>query len=427
MHTFTDFILEHENDDTNDLLLGKGKWPDIDMEAAAGTIISRRKLKTKVPQWYAVPQLIFPVPLAAEQCSSHEAASYKAGVCSAILSENGIPPESALLADLTGGMGVDSAAFSRICGNVIFNEMNKTLAEAAAYNFGTLGIQNIKIWNSEVSGDNVGEILGGEKPSIIYLDPARRSKDGRKVFLIHDCSPDILSIKDELFRHTSNILLKLSPMADISRAVSELGMVREVHIVAFGGECREMLIWMDKDWKEEYSITVCESGRTFSFRPSEEHKTGEELLADKEDLSAGTGCAGNQAFLFEPGKALMKAGAFNLTGKIFNIRKLGKSTHLYIVAGDQTEKLRKLSGFGKLFEIKEICGLNNRNIRSTGKKYPRCEVSAMNIRMTSDELRKKTGTTSGNGIHLFGAKVDFAENQHGNFIFVTAPMAAKDI
>ena len=161
---FTEFVLEHENDDTARLLLSKGRWKDVDIDLAVNTILSRRKLRDKVPAWYSHAGLVYPAKLSAEQCSSQDTAGYKAGLalrlhrgqaenCShlhrssravSILDapedwNNPLPAPDLHIADLTGGLGVDSWAFSKVAGSVFYNEMDPALAHAARHNFLTLG------------------------------------------------------------------------------------------------------------------------------------------------------------------------------------------------------------------------------------------------------------------------------------------------
>ena len=294
------------------------------------------------------------------------------------------------------------------------------------------------------------KILKDFHPDIVYMDPARRGEGGRKVFLIEDCTPDVLTLKEEIFRFSRHILLKLSPMADISMVCDRLGgCCREVHVVAAGGECKELLVWMDREWNEEYSVHAAElhkngSRALFSFSPSEERIAGQAgndwkgaksiwadrigEWADKERI------ADNKAYLFEPGKALMKAGAYYLVAERFGVHKLGRSTHYYIydtlcrdkqdciISGNEHKEqisVEDLQRFGKVFRIISCSPLDKRSIKAAGKAYPHSEVTARNISMDTDTLRKKTGVTSGDDAHIFGLKSD----SEGALLFITTPLA----
>ena len=415
MEKLTAFVSEHINDDTTRLIMNRAKWPEIDMDLAVNCIESRRKLKGKMQEWYDEPRLVFPRRLSAEQCSSSATGAYKADFAAIIVSG------SFKLADLTGGLGVDNWFFSKKASQVMYCEMLPELCNAAQHNFGVLGADNITVRNVAVSvesgaADEVfrtpGEILSDFCPDIVFMDPARRGEGGKKVFLLEDCLPDILTIKDEIFEHTKHILLKLSPMADITMVCDRLGRkCREVHVVAAGGECKELLVWMDKEWDGDYMIHAVELHKdgelgVFSFAPTEEKAC---------NVAPGK-IPADSLYLFEPGKALMKAGAFNLVAERFGLAKLGKSTHYYIFSGDAQSNLEdglcQLKRHGKVFRIMRLEPLDKRSIKAFGKDFPKAEVTARNIPMDTDTLRKKLGVSSGDDAHIFGLKSD----SHGNLL-----------
>ena len=411
MTELTAFVQEHLNDDVTRLILDRSRWQGIDIELAAACIESRKKLKNKVQEWYANPELVFPIRLSAEQCSSTPTGHYKAEIAARIADKDDFR-----IADLTGGLGVDSWFFSKKASEVLYNEMQIKLCQAAKHNFASLNCHNIQISNEIASAETIDGILSPFKPDIVYLDPARRSESGKKVFLIEECTPDILVLKDKLFSNCRHILLKLSPMADISMVCSRLGSsCREVHVIAAGGECKELLVWMDKEWNDEYSISAVElpaaypssSPGIFTFRMSEEKAGNSELYVPMPQEGA---------FLFEPGKALMKSGCFNLICKTMGVRKIGRSTHFYIT--EDYQQAQRLKEFGKIYNILICSPLNKHVLKETGKLYPHSEVTARNIPMDTDTLRKKIGATSGDDAHIFGLKSD----HQGNILLVTEPL-----
>ena len=415
MEKLTAFVSEHINDDTTRLIMNRAKWPEIDMDLAVNCIESRRKLKGKMQEWCDEPRLVFPRRLSAEQCSSSATGAYKADFASKIVS-------GFKLADLTGGLGVDSWFFSKKASQVMYCEMLPELCKAAQHNFGVLGAGNITVRNVAVSVESGAadevfrtpkEILSDFMPDIVYMDPARRGEGGKKVFLLEDCLPDVLTLKDEIFKFTKHILLKLSPMADITMVCDRLGRTcREVHVVATGGECKELLVWMDKEWDGDYMIHAVELHKdgepgVFSFSPAEE-KACSTVAGKIPEMGM---------YLFEPGKALMKAGAFNLVAERFGLSKLGKSTHYYIFSGELNQDLHgglrdELQRHGKVFRIMRLEMLDKRSIKAFGKDFPKAEVTARNIPMDTDTLRKKLGVTSGDDAHIFGLKSD----HHGNLL-----------
>ena len=403
--SFADFILLHEGDDPVRLLLSRDKLrdlhPDLDIDLAVTTLEVRRKLKNKVPEWYSVPSLIYPFRLSGEQCSSSETAKYKARVirCHSERSEGILK-----IADLTGGMGVDSWAFSAVAGEVLYNEMNEELEKATELNFKELNINNVRFGSRKVEVGKVKEVLNGFEPDVIFLDPARRAEDGRKVFLIEECQPDVVGLLPELFAVCRYVMVKLSPMADIAMACKRLEHVKEVHVVASGGECKELLFVLDREWEGEHSVVVFEGGAVMEI-PDQVGNDGFEVkyeVPKEGDI------------LFEPGKALAKAGAFNLPCERFGMTKLGIHTHLYT-----SETVPEgLEPFGKWFEVLAVRPLNNRTMKEAGKRYPQAEVTARNIPMTSDLLRKKMGCASGGSVHLFGVRLDAGEGA-GNYLIET--------
>ena len=403
--SFADFILLHEGDDPVRLLLSRDKLrdlhPDLDIDLAVTTLEVRRKLKNKVPEWYSVPSLIYPFRLSGEQCSSSETAKYKARVirCHSERSEGILK-----IADLTGGMGVDTWAFSQVAGVVLYNEMNEELEKATELNFKELNINNVRFGSRKVEVGKVKEVLNGFEPDVIFLDPARRAEDGRKVFLIEECQPDVVGLLPELFAVCRYVMVKLSPMADIAMACKRLEHVKEVHVVASGGECKELLFVLDREWEGEHSVVVFEGGAVMEI-PDQVGNDGFEVkyeVPKEGDI------------LFEPGKALAKAGAFNLPCERFGMTKLGIHTHLYT-----SETVPEgLEPFGKWFEVLAVRPLNNRTMKEAGKRYPQAEVTARNIPMTSDLLRKKMGCASGGSVHLFGVRLDAGEGA-GNYLIET--------
>ena len=447
MERLTEFVISHLNDDTSRLILDRGKYPGIDIDLAVSCIESRRKLKGKVQEWYEQDGMIFPLKLSAEQCSSSATGKYKAELAQKIAErsldfarddkeESQDDIKGWTIADLTGGLGVDSWFFSQKASKVVYCEMQEPLCKAATHNYKILNAENIIINNLMVTSESCG-MLAEYAPDIIYMDPARRGEGGKKVFLIEDCTPDVLGLKENLFKISRHLLIKLSPMADITMVCDRLGdTCREVHVVATGGECKELLIWMDRDWHKEATIHAVELNSNtpisaFTFRQSEEKQN---VIVPKEGWHLGgigifpppgrgrgpleewEGANGalcqSDVYLFEPGKALMKAAPYNLIASRFGICKLGKSTHYYIV--DSTQKAEELKLYGKVFVIKEWLSLDKRNIKEVGKKYPKAEVTARNIPMDTDTLRKKLGITSGDNAHIFGLKSD----TEGNLLIV---------
>lgn len=486
MDSFEKFIVENGNADTVRLVMACKEWPvpedaelaELDAKSlTVNTIEGRRRLRKKLPEWVACTGLVYPSSLCAEQCSSSDTARYKASIVQRIFNEyvgtvasmvgdpcrttgsatkgtESLPDKNSpttrnqsvtepaevtigtrktgRIADLTGGLGVDSWAFSEVAEEVLYNEMNPALAAAARHNFKALGVTNIFIKNSEATSDSLKDIFGDFRPDVIFLDPARRDSAGKKVFLLEDCSPDVLKILPELFGISRFVLLKLSPMADITMAVERLDRtyeeylekasgkgwngqwVREVHVVASGGECKELLILLDGEWNEGYSLTCREDGKTLTFKPEEITKA-----------KAGYPDSTFARIIFEPGKSLTKAGVSNAICERFGLVKLARFTHLYTISeplsdSESEQRTAPLKDFGKVFYVKEILPLNKSSMKDVGKRYPHSEVSAKNIPMSSDELRTRLKVKSGDDAHIFGVRIETPYNED-NYLIVTEP------
>ena len=485
MESFPKFILEHDGADTFDVrfLTSVRQQFGADAERVISTLAVRKKLKDKVPQWFAEPSLVYPKPLAGEQCSSSATAFYKASLLRSLAASAG---KSALrVADLTGGLGVDSWAFSQVAEEVLYNEMDAELADAARGNFAALGRTNIRVSCAEITPDSLPSVLGDFAPDVIFLDPARRSASGRKVFRLADCSPDLIALKDSLLRLCPYVLVKVSPMADIAQLGRELGdCLQAVHCVAVGDECKELLLVLQSgdqtgdlsddpsddlsdDLSDDQSGTgrlrVAEDERKCSSPPvrtglyavqlsgswaganshcvaenkgkcspvaigssqnnppaagsivfsiEEEREAEISLLQDEEVLREAE-------MLFVPGPALTKAGAFNLLCSRFNLRKLGHSTHLYVPSGaDLPAELRHL---GKRYRICAVLPFDKTGIREAATRWPKADVTARNLPLDSEGLRKRLGIKTGGAIHLFGFRADFRNGTSGKYLLAAEP------
>ena len=462
-----EFIETHFNDDTDRLLFRKAKWPDVNAEMAVSTILGHRKLRDKVPSWYGNAGLVFPSSLSVEQCSSEFTAESRVrtmrellfravpGSKEALSRPNAADtdgPQTADLAelkiaDLTGGLGVDSYVFSRHFGKVLYNEMNPVLADAACHNFSVLGCSNITVSCSRIECPEV--LPSGFSPDIIYLDPARRAADGKKVFRIEDCQPDIMQLKDSLLQIARLVAVKLSPMADIDIVVRSLGPhCRRIDVVSSSNECKEVVAYLDREYDGECTICAKCSGKgEFLFTRTEENAADAILPGqglDRIMSESGT-------FLLEPDRALLKAGAFRLPCRRFAIAMLDRSTHFYITSSlnippsgqapcsagsdcisgspiaDNVSAAGspRLQDFFRIFRIIKVLPLDKNGIRTAGKDFPQADVTARNVPMGSDELRRRLKVQPSGRYHIFGLKVTAAQAGEcfpaasGNYLFIT--------
>ena len=335
------------------------------------------RVLSKVPQW-AGTELTIPSRLASEQCSSSATALYKADLlkgCGAI-------------ADLTGGLGVDCWAFAQRAETVCHNELNPELSEAVRANFAQLGITNV-----EFSCEDAARRLESlPQVDAIYLDPARRDDAGKKVFMVEDCRPDVLAMLPDLLAKAPLVLVKLSPMADITMLCDKFAPhLKELHIVSLKGEVKELLLLLTRsECAEEPLIVATDLENRLEFRQEEERRAKASYYTG--DLTG--------RLLYEPDPAILKAGAFKLLCERFHTGKLAPSTHLYCVNAPVC--------FGKHYRILRVFDSGKAGMKECAAAFPRAEVSARNFPMSPDELRRRLKVGSGQDFHVFGVTLGSA-------------------
>ena len=400
------FLTEHKTDDPVRLLLSASRYAGIDVRWVAGQLEVQRQIRTKLPEWYAVAdRLTLPGKLPAEQCSSEQTAKYKRRLV-----------VGSSLCDLTGGMGVDIYYMSRglvhsttqrpeHLDRTIYIERQPLLCEAARQNFAVLGATDIMVSEDDVLSGN-----GERIPDVdtLYLDPARRAHDGSRVYDLADCEPDIVTWRNKLLRHCRRLVVKVSPMADISNICHRLSGIREIHIVAVKNECKELLLVLDGDLAEQKQTPSVNNMHIYCV----DYKTEGEMLFDftqKEESEAEALCTScmTARYLYEPDVTLLKAGAFKLPSTRYRLNKMDANTHLY------TSEERVPDFPGKTFAIEEIMGFTGRLLKDLKGKTPQANIATRNFPLSADELRKRSGLKDGGDRTLFGA----TSRQDGPLLF----------
>ena len=366
------FILEHQKDDPAVLLLAASKYPDIPVAAAAAQIKARQKAKHKIPSWHACNDVIFPTGIAMEQCSSEATAKLKSEWLG-----------GDKLVDLTGGAGVDTYFLSRRFKHTCYVEEKKVLGQLAEYNFRQLHAPNIQVNISDAHFFLTEKAFTADW---IYLDPARRDDHNARVFLLSDCQPDVTKMRDILFRHTDNILLKTSPMLDIKLALSELKNVKDIYVVAVKNDVKEVLYAINKGFSQNpgiHTINLTNSGNRESFSyDSHEASVAKSVFSYP------------KIYLYEPNAAVLKAGGFKLIGQYFNLSKLHPNSHLYT----SDEKLKDFPG--RKFTILSTTKLNKKEALA---QIPggRANITIRNFPLSAEMVRKKTGLKPGGDYYVF--------------------------
>ncbi len=435
MSCLEDFIREHREDDVRQLALQGGRYPDVDMAFALQQIAGWQMARKKIPSWAAIDGIVYPPHLSMEQCSSEQTARYKAEVVSRFEEREAGNENCSRIVDLTGGLGVDFAflaqaiapvADSLRCGfeeaTATYVERQPHLCEAARKNFELLGLTHAEV----VCGDGVEYLHQLDRATLIYLDPARRDGHGGRTYAISDCTPDVLTLEEELLEKAEWVMLKLSPMLDWHKAVSDLNrlgdVVREVHIVSVGNECKELLLLLSKNHDDELSIHCVNDDSCFVFSRSEncnESRSEERGTGSENCNSTPTGKANTyltprssllapqtQDYLYEPNASIMKAGCFGLLQKRLSVTPIGQNSHLFVSA-------HFIEDFpGRKFQISAVSSVNKNVTRQLLESTDRANIAVRNFPMTADVLRKKLKLKDGGDTYIFGTTVDnraFAE------------------
>jgi len=383
--TVADILRLHIDDDVYELSV-KEKWfEQYDKSWLIQQIQSRQKAKSKLPTWYGNFDLIFPPPISVEQASSEATAAYKASL---VYGEN--------IVDMTGGMGIDSVAFSFRFKQVFFFEMHPLLAEVAAKNFHLIERDNIVVQ----AADSVQMLPSLPPVDWVYLDPSRRQQQ-RKVFLLENCTPSIVALLPLLKQKCPHILLKLSPMFEISAAIQKIEQISDIHIVAVHNEVKELLIVWHRDTSEEqFPMIHC-----VNLEPKGENTIRQyayPLRNTEIKLSTEVG-----HFLYEPHPVLCKAGMMDAEAQKFNLSKLQKNSQLY------TSNTLYKDFFGRIFQVESIFGFSKSELKQGLKGMAKANITIRNFPMSEVTLRKKLKLADGGDITLFATTL-----QNGKHILI---------
>ena len=363
------FIRENLNADVPTLALKKAPV-GTDVSLALRQIAARQLLQKKVPQWAENEDLLFPAHLSIEQCSSEASAKYKAALL-----------EGQSFADLTGGLGVDTYYISQHFQQSDYVERQPELCELAKHNFSVLNA-DIKVWN-ETAEDYLRHC---EPKDCIFLDPARRDEHGHKTVSIADCTPDVGTLQDNLLQKSKRVMVKLSPMLDISKALEVLHHVKEVHVVAVANECKELDFIMERDYQGvvQFSCVNLLTDQPEVRFTLEEERNCICSIAD-----------GISKYLYEPNPALMKAGCFKLLTEHYAVSKLHKNSNLYT-----SEQL--ITDFpGRVFEVESWAHYNKKLKQTLLFDVDKASIAVRNFPLSVAELRKALKIGDGDAVFLF--------------------------
>ena len=361
------FIRSHANDDVRQLALQGKKNPEVEMTYALDQIAGRQKARVKIPSWAANDGIVYPPHLSMEQCSSEATARYKAQIAG----------KGKRIVDLTAGFGVDMAFMSTNFAEAVHVEQQEALCAISSANYTCLGLHHIHV----VCCDGVAYLHQLEQADVIFIDPARRNEHGGRTYGISDCTPNVLEIIDEMLEKATRVIIKLSPMLDWQKAVSDVGNVSEVHIVSVGNECKELLLVVERK-ASNLKVFCVNDGQVFSYTSNDE--TGSFCQAPS-----------SPQYLYEPNASVMKAGCFQLIAQRFGISQPDKNSHLFL-----SEQI--IPDFpGRGFAIERICTMNKRELKTGLAGITQANIAVRNFPLSVADLRKRLKLKDGGDVYIF--------------------------
>ena len=363
-----EFINNNLNKSIKDLVFQKNPFETYDWKWILNQIQAKQKAEKKLPTWYNYDDIIFPSTLSIEQTSSEVLANYKAS----LISGNKI-------IDLTGGFGIDCFYFSTRFNQVTHCEFQEDLSSIVSHNFQVLDKSNIQT----ISGDSISYLENlNEHFDWIYIDPARRDDSKSKVFLLADCTPNVVVLQDLLFAKSNNILIKVAPLLDISSILNELSNVKTIYAISLQNEVKELLIVLEKDFIETPFLIATNITNNGSITTN--------TFNLEDDLFCNVSLP--QQYLYEPYSSFLKIGAYNGLANLYHANKLHKHSHLYT-----SDSLIDFPG--RQFEIERIINYNKKELKEfEGTKW---NITTRNFPLKVEEIRKKHKIKDGGDIYAF--------------------------
>ena len=388
------FIREHRRDDVRSLALQAHRYPSVDMPAAITQISGWQIAKEKIPAWAGNGHILYPAHLSLEQCSSEVTARYKAEIIGNLLkteqpqpAKDSTPASAGTFTDLTGGFGIDCAYLSSLFKEATYVERQEALCRIAAHNFPALDLNHISVCHE----DSVCHLQEMEPVDCIFIDPARRDGHGGKTVAIGDCEPDVSALEELLLRKARHVLVKLSPMLDLTLAMNDLKHVRQAHIVSVGNECKELLLLLGQGERvptEDIPIHCV----NFTGVPAPQSLT----FTRRQEKDCACPCTPLlKSYLYEPNASVLKAGAFRSLALLYKVEKLHPNSHLYT-----SDSL--LPDFpGRKFRIDSSCGFSKKEVKEMLAAGKKANLTVRNFPATVAELRKRLKLAEGGDTYLF--------------------------
>lgn len=424
-----EFVAMHRDEDVRELALKAKRVDGLDLPLALDQIAGWQIASKKLPQWASCEGIVYPPHISMEQCSSQFTAQYKSEITQTLLvpsatvharmsdsaesdtqeaktglrmsdsAESDTLVAKRAMVDLTGGFGVDFSYLARGFSQATYVERQRHLCELAEHNMAALGLDQARI----VCGDGVEYLSQMDPVDFIYLDPARRDEHGSRTYAIEDCTPNVLELRDLLLAKSRFTLVKLSPMLDWRKAVVDFdGAVREVHIVATGNECKELLLVLGRPVQANARDSVDGAG---SYRRLAPHvfcvNDDQRIDYDSAKYTQGLRIGGKplpdaKRYLYEPNASIMKAGCFDLVEERFGVTQIGPSSHLFV----SEQQIADFPGRG--FAIEAVGSMNKKDTKRLLNGMKQANIAVRNFPLTAPQLRKKLKLADGGTVYLFG-------------------------
>ncbi|OYX28011.1 MAG: SAM-dependent methyltransferase [Flavobacteriales bacterium 32-35-8] len=363
------FINNHLQSNISEIVLKGTSFDAVTTKELIEQIEAKVKCEKKLPTWFNTPLIYYPNKLNIEQTSSETTADYKASLM-----------HGKSIIDVTGGFGVDCYYFSKQFDLVMHCEIDKHLSEIVNHNYKQLHISNIKTIHTDGLEylKNTNETLDW-----IYIDPSRRHDSKGKVFFLNDCLPNVPEHLELLFQHSKNIMIKTSPLLDITVGIGELQFVKTIHVVAVNNDVKELLWILEDGFTGDIHI------KTINLKHGEDDYFEFQL---KDEKSLESQYSQPLTYLYEPNAAILKAGAFNTVSEKLSIFKLHKHSHLYT-----SESLIPFPG--RRFKIENTIPYNKKELKQLG--IAKANITTRNFPETVEQIRKKLGIKDGGDVYLF--------------------------
>ena len=367
------FINANLQTDLHSLLLKKSPFAEVSMQEIVQQIKGKKVAQKKFP-FLLKEGIVFPPNLNLEQASSQSTAEFK--------TQN---LKGKKFLDLTSGFGIDAYFLSKNFDEITLIEQNTELLEIVKHNWGILERK------ANFINENLENFLANnqEQFDVIYLDPARRDDHKNKKFLLEDLSPNLLEFQEKLMKFSDQIIIKLSPLIDISYLISVVKNIFKIEIIAIKNEVKELLVFMNSKFETENVVISCTNLESddvvFSFNFNDE-KERNAMFSEP------------QKFLYIPNNAVLKSGGFNSLSEKFNLKKLHPNSHFYTNG-------ERLEGFpGRVLEIEIVDS-------KTIKKGDQFNIISKNYPLTPEEIKKKYKISDGGNSYLI-----FTQTQKGKII-----------